>query len=451
MILRPTGIAGLDEILGGFPKPSTILVAGTAGVGKTMFVLESLSSVAEEETTLYIPITSRRDDFTRVFPSAHESIRIHPIDRLSVERDPLSALIDIGNAIVSSSADRIAIDPITPLGSAFPEQERRRFIGTFDSMTHEWDAITLVTGELTGAEIHTSIISHFMDGILHLSYDEDKRCILRNIKTIKTSNSANDRAQSNIYRFGISSNGIQVFPRLTDGAAHPDLSVRMPTGVPDLDRMLDGGIPETYSVLLSGSPGTGKTVFGIRFVYESLKNGKPCVIVSFNESPDQMIAYAMRFGWVLQKYVDCGLLGFVHVTEQISVDEHLWHIKSAIESTGASSILFDGISDMKTAFCESVRVDEYLHSLTGYLKHRGITSLFIEEVRNASTFRMRDADISFLADGIISFGYIRKGVELQKTILILKMRGIDHSRRIQEYRITNRGIEIAEGDTCNIP
>ncbi len=451
MILRPTGIAGLDEILGGFPKPSTILVAGTAGVGKTMFVLESLSNVAEEESTLYIPITSRRDDFTRVFPSVHESVGIHPIDRLSVERDPLSALIEIENAIASSSADRIAIDPITPLGSAFPEQERRRFIGTFDSMTHEWDAITLVTGELTGAEIHTSIISHFMDGILHLSYDEDKRCLLRNIKTIKTSNSANDRAQSNIHRFCISSNGIRVFPHLTDGATHPDLSVRMPIGVPDLDRMLDGGIPETYSVLLSGSPGTGKTVFGMRFVYESLKNRKACVIVSFNESPDQMIAYAMRFGWVLQKYVDCDLLKFVHLTEKISMDEHLWHIKSAIESTGASSILFDGISDMKTAFCGSVRVDEYLNSLTRYLKHKGITSLFTDEVRDAPTSRMPAADISFLADGIISFEYLRKGAEMQKTILILKMRGIDHSRRIQEYRITDHGIEIAEVDNCNIP
>ena len=75
MTLISTGIAGLDEILGGFPKPSTILIAGTAGVGKTMFVLDSISSVAEDESTLYIPITTRperRADFADTFPFMHE-------------------------------------------------------------------------------------------------------------------------------------------------------------------------------------------------------------------------------------------------------------------------------------------------------------------------------------------------------------------------------------------
>ncbi|MCK4811691.1 MAG: circadian clock protein KaiC, partial [Methanosarcinales archaeon] len=82
MMLRPTGIAGLDEILGGFPKPSTILVAGTAGVGKTMFVLESLSSVAEQELTLYIPITTSGCSFKQSASLLlHESVTVHPIER----------------------------------------------------------------------------------------------------------------------------------------------------------------------------------------------------------------------------------------------------------------------------------------------------------------------------------------------------------------------------------
>ncbi len=135
MMLRSTGIAGLDEVLGGFPKPSTTLIAGTAGVGKTRFVLDSLSSVAEDESTLYIPITTRQErraDFADTFPFMHESIAVHPIDRISAERDPLSALIDIGNAVASSGADRVAIDPITPLVSAFSEQEQQRFVGTLD-------------------------------------------------------------------------------------------------------------------------------------------------------------------------------------------------------------------------------------------------------------------------------------------------------------------------------
>jgi circadian clock protein KaiC len=449
MTLRPTGIMGLDEILGGFPKPSTILIAGTAGVGKTMFVLDSLSSVAEDESTLYIPITTRqerREDFADIFPFMHESIAVHPIDRISAERDPLSALIDIGNAVSSSGAGRVAIDPITPLGSAFSEQEQHRFIGTLDSMAHELDAITLATGELTASEIHTSVVSHFMDGVLYLSYEESEKHVLRNLRIFKTPNIAGNRALSNIYSFNSSTSGVRVFPHLKGGASHPDLSVRVPTGIRELDGMLEGGIPETYSMLIAGSPGTGKTIFGLQFANKSLENDRPAVIVSFNESPDQLMAEAMRIGWDMQGYVENDMLRFVYPSEQVSSDEHLWQIKDAVESIGAGSLVFDGITDMKTMFCGSVNVREYIHSLIRYLKYRKVTSLFTSEIENVFSFGIPDSGTSFLVDGIISLRYIRKESGLRKLLLILKMRGTDHDRRIKEYAIRDHGISIMEWD-----
>ena len=446
-MLRPTGIAGLDEILGGFPKPSSILIAGTAGVGKTMFVLDSLSSVAEDESTLYIPITTRQErraDFADTFPFMHESIAVHPIDRISAERDPLSALIDIEKAISSSGAYRVAIDPITPLGSAFSEQEQHRFIGTLDSMAHEGDVITLVTGELTASEIHTSVVSHFMDGVLYISYEESKKHVLRNLMIFKTPNIAGNRALSNIYSFNISAGGVRVFPHLKSGAAHPDLSVRVPTGIWELDEMLKGGIPETYSMLIAGSPGTGKTIFGLQFVNESLENDRPAVIVSFNESPDQLIAEAMRLGWDMQRYVENGMLRFVYPSEQVSSDEHLWQVRDAVESIGAGSVVFDGITDMETVFCGSVDVREYIYSLIRYLKYRNVTSFFTSEIENVFSFGIPDAGTSFLVDGIVLLRYIRKESGLRKLLLILKMRGTDHDRRIKEYAITDHGINIME-------
>ena len=444
-MLRSTGIAGLDEILGGFPKPSTILIAGTAGVGKTMFVLDSLSSVAEDESTLYIPITTRQErraDFADTFSFMHESIAVHPIDRISAERDPLSALIDIGNAVASSGADRIAIDPITPLGSAFSEQEQHRFVGTFDSMAHEWGAITLATGELTASEIHTSVVSHFMDGVLYISYEEGEKHVLRNLGIFKTPHTAGNRALSTIYSFNISASGVRVFPHLKCGASHPDLSMRIPTGIRELDEMLEGGIPETYSMLIAGSPGTGKTIFGLQFANKSLENDMPAVIVSFNESPDQLMAEAMRIGWDLQGYVESDMLRFVYPSEPASSDEHLWQIKDAVESIGAGSVVFDGITDMKTVFCGSVNVREYIYSLIRYLKYRKVTSLFTSEIENVFSFGIPDAGTSFLVDGIISLRYIRKESDLRKLLLILKMRGTDHDRSIKEYLITDHGINI---------
>ncbi|MEA1907881.1 MAG: ATPase domain-containing protein [Euryarchaeota archaeon] len=443
MTLRPTGIAGLDEILGGFPKPSTILIAGTAGVGKTMFVLESLSSVAEQESTLYIPITTSRRSFKQATsPFMHESITVHPIERLSVERDPLSVLIDIENVVATSHADRIAIDPITPLGSAFSEQERHRFIGTIDSMTREWEAITLFTGELTSKEIHTSIISHFVDEILYLSYEDHKRYISRNLRIFKTMSAANDHIPSKIYTFNISKDGIRVFPNLENEITHTNTSTRIPTGIPRLDAMTEGGIPETYSTLVTGSSGTGKTIFGLEFIHESLKNDKPAVVVSFNELPEQLIAEALRFGWDLRRYVVDGILKFVHTTDQVHPDEHLWRVRDAVESIGARSVLFDGISDMETVFYGSVRVENYIHSLIGYFKHASVTSVFTNGTEYAAASRITDVGTSFLMDGIISLDNTMNVGEMKKTLRIVKLRGTNHSRAIHEYSITDHGIEI---------
>ncbi len=442
-MLRPTGIAGLDEILGGFPKPATILIAGTAGVGKTMFVLESLSSVADQESTLYIPITTSGRSFKQATsPLLHKSITVHPIERLSVERDPLSVLIDIGNVVATSHADRIAIDPITPLGSAFSEQERHRFIGTIDSMTREWEAITLFTGELTGNEIHTAIISHFVDEILYLSYEDHKRHISRNLRIFKTMSTANNHIPSKIYTFNISKDGIRVFPNLGNEITHTDHSTRIPTGISRLDAMIEGGIPETYSTLVAGSSGTGKTIFGMEFIHESLKNDKPAVIVSFNESPDQLIAEALRFGWDLRRYVMNGGLKFVCTTDQIHPDEHLWRIRDAVESIGARSVLFDGISGMETVFYGSVRVETYIHSLIGYFKHARVTSVFTNGTKYAAASGIADMGASFLMDGIISLDNTMNAGEMKKTLQILKLRGTNHSRVIHEYTITDHGIEI---------
>ena len=442
-MLRPTGIAGLDEILGGFPKPSTILIAGTAGVGKTMLVLESLSSVSDQESTLYIPITTSGCSFKQATSSfIHESITVHPIERLSVERDPLSVLIDIGNVVATSHADRIAIDPITPLGSAFSEQERHRFIGTIDSMTREWEAITLFTGELTGNEIHTSIISHFVDEILYLSYEDHIRYISRNLRIFKTMCAANDRIPSKIYTFNITKDGIRVFPNIENEITYTDLSIRISTGIARLDAMIEGGIPETYSTLVAGSSGTGKTIFGLEFIHESLKNDKPAVIVSFNESPDQLIAEALRFGWDLRRYVMDGILKFVYTTDRIHHDEHLWRVRDAVESISARSVLFDGISDIETIFYGSVRVETYINSLIRYFKHVRVTSVFTNGTKHAAVSRIADMGTSFLMDGIISLDNTMNAGEMETTLRIVKLRGTDHSRAIHEYMITDRGIEI---------
>lgn len=55
-----SGIKGLDKIIDrGFLRPSVVLIAGTAGTGKTTFVMQSLFNAAKnEEVCMYITALS---------------------------------------------------------------------------------------------------------------------------------------------------------------------------------------------------------------------------------------------------------------------------------------------------------------------------------------------------------------------------------------------------------
>jgi KaiC/GvpD/RAD55 family RecA-like ATPase len=60
------------------------------------------------------------------------------------------------------------------------------------------------------------------------------------------------------------------------------------TGSPALDTMLDGGYPEERAVLLTGTPGTGKSTLTMRFLQEGLQNGKSCLFISTEQTVDEL-------------------------------------------------------------------------------------------------------------------------------------------------------------------
>ena len=157
------GIRGVDEIIGTLKSPSTILLAGTTGVGKTSFCLQMLAHAAKKgEKTLYIPFTTESPEKLKMYFSRmnffDDHIHIHPINRSISEKDPLSTLIDIGNVIGSIKPDRVVLDPVTPLGFGFIEPEKRRFFYTLDSMIQEWKALVVLTGEMLKEELHESVV-----------------------------------------------------------------------------------------------------------------------------------------------------------------------------------------------------------------------------------------------------------------------------------------------------
>ncbi len=443
------GIKGLDTILGGMISPSTILVAGTAGVGKTIMSLQMLSNASKNgERALYIPITTESAEKLKLYNSTLDffdnSFEVHTINRQLAEKDPLTTLIEIGNIVESVKPDRLVIDPITPLGHGFIEQEKRRFFYTLDSMLQEGNMLTFLVGELLKPELHNSVISHLSDGIIYLTREDRKSRadhLMEFIKMRGIDPGRSSEITSRKYLYDISSTGFTVYPPLRSGQ---DLELddnRIETGIPGLDNMFEGGLLKYNSLLVAGIPGTGKKIFGLQYILQGLMNKEPGLVVTFEDTPDQMILDSKRMGWDLKSYTNEGLLHFICDNPgEIYPAEHSTRIKEVIEKNAIKRVFFDGTNHLELSVPDRLELRGYIHSITSYLKSRNISSLFTTDTVPSEFPDNEKIGMAPIMDSILILHNSK--ARDRRYMCVTKSRGTKHKRSIKEYAITENGIKL---------
>lgn len=442
------GIRGVDEIIGTLKSPSTILLAGTTGVGKTSFCLQMLSHAAKSgEKTLYIPFTTESPEKLKMYFSRmnffDSRIHIHPINRSISEKDPLSTLIDIGNVVGSSKPDRIVLDPVTPLGFGFIEPEKRRFFYTLDSMIQEWKALVILTGEMLKEELHDSVVSHLVDGIIYLSREDNGLRAGNFLEVLKLRGIDPQKNTEDIYRkyrYRMGTEGFSMIARSREKELMDSSSEKVSSGIPGLDRLLKGGLFGNSSTLVTGKPGTGKTTFGMQFISKGLDQKEPCLIVNFEGLSNPLAYEAKRHGWEMEKYIESGLLKVISVNpDSIWPDEHETLIKEHIVEMGARRLFFDGVFNLEMMLPDQLQLRGYLYSLLRYLKTQSVTSVFTTPTSSSSITENTRMNAEFLMDNII---ILRNSEGGRRYMCVSKSKGTQHRLNPIEYVITERGIKL---------
>ncbi len=95
---------------------------------------------------------------------------------------------------------------------------------------------------------------------------------------------------------------------------------RYSTGIPNLDKRLQGGYPEGEAVLITGEPGTGKTIFGIQFLNSACLSGKKCVMIATEETPEKIMVHAKLLGFDLESHIADKKLSIMHLLEMRAAD-----------------------------------------------------------------------------------------------------------------------------------
>ncbi len=195
LIRISSGIPGLDEMIeGGFPFPAVIMVAGGAGTGKTTFALKYLSEGARKgEQGLYFTTLSEPTQWMLRYASQFNFInpdafgdKIVYTDLGSMIRDiePAELLNVMEEKIAEVLPQRIVIDPISVIGGMI-KGNYRAFLFDMANRLKNWNATTVVTGEVNPGELYPTELAYAVDGIVLLLMAEEEGARRKYIEVLK--------------------------------------------------------------------------------------------------------------------------------------------------------------------------------------------------------------------------------------------------------------------------
>ncbi len=234
---------------------------------------------------------------------------------------------------------------------------------------------------------------------------------------------------------------------------------RVKTGVIGLDELMEGGFPEGRSMLISGACGTGKTIFGIQFIYMgAAKYNEPGVYVTLDERPDLIRQDVMRFGWDLRKLEDKNMLQIIDGSiakiglpsdEEFSlpvtgfdVDKLLLEIMRVSKKIGAKRVVIDSLPALGFNFENPNDIRKAILKLSYMLMRTGVTSLMTSEVDEGSNQYGKYGVEEYVVDGVIILHYMGVGTQSNRTLHIRKMRSTKHSEDLHPIEITEKGIVV---------
>jgi circadian clock protein KaiC len=459
--LLDTGVPGLNDVLGGgMPALSFNLIAGGPGSGKTTLTMQILfANATPKRPGLFITLlgeTSLKMMRYQQLYSFFDPTRVgSDVHFLNLSEEALTG--DLEGVLTRITEEISRLHPGVVVVDSFRSLIRARTDGASTGSVEllvqrlalhltTWEVTSFLIGEYEDQELSDPVFT-VADGIIWLSQEVNRNSVVRRLQVVKVRGMA---TMPGLHTFRMTNAGVQVFPRTPERLDDVKQGVkeRLSTGIPGLDEMMGGGIPMGDSLVLAGPTGTGKTTFAMKFVAAGLTAGETAVIAIFEEHPEMYLERAKSIEVNLREAIRDEKLRIIYLRPlDLSVDETLDEIRKAVEEIGATRVVIDSISGFEMALAPAFREDfrESLYRLIGALTGLGVTMYStVEVVEGNPGLQLTGYQVSFLTDDILSHRYVEIEGELRKALVVVKMRGSNHSRDFRTYELTASGVQLRE-------
>jgi circadian clock protein KaiC len=208
--------------------------------------------------------------------------------------------------------------------------------------------------------------------------------------------------------------------------------------------MLDGGYYRGSGVLISGAPGVAKTTLAGAFANAACERGERVLYVSFDEAGSQIVRNLRSVGIDLGPHRDAGLLEMYSTrTESRSSEDHLMGLKQRIAAFMPRNMIIDPLSALGKTGGHVAAVHASLR-LLDYARAHGITTVCTSLVADEPMEESTTTQISTIADTWIHLAYLIHGGERNRTLTIVKSRGMRHSNQVRELLLSSQGVTLAD-------
>lgn len=229
---------------------------------------------------------------------------------------------------------------------------------------------------------------------------------------------------------------------------------RLETGIPGFDVVSGGGLPLARATLVTGTPGSAKTVFATQFLAEGITQyDQPGVFVTFEEPADDIRRNAASLGWPVADWEGAGKWVFVDCT--LPPDETTAfvgdydlaglraRVAAAVERVGAHRIAVDSLSAAFARLPDRENLRLELARLSLELKRLGATPLVTAERDPDAPGSTHYSMEEFVADNVIVLRNQMEGEKRRRSLEILKMRGARHEKGQFPFTVASgRGVVV---------
>jgi len=457
----PTGIAGLDDILGGgLPPRRLYLIQGAPGSGKTTLSLQFLLTGAHAgEKVLYISLSETREEVEEVARSHGWSLEKIEIVELAAIDQQLAAqsqnTLFHASEVELTETTRLlleAVDRVKPTRVAFDSLSElrllsqtalryRRQILAFKQYFAGRNCTTLLLDDNTAdkADSHVLSLAHGVISLEQLApeYGGERRRI--NVRKVRGTT-----YRGGNHDFVIEKGGLKVFPRLVAAEHHRKFTnENVTSGVENLDILLGGGLVRGSSTLFYGPPATGKSTLALKFAVAAAERGELVGVYTFDETLGILHARAGGLNFGLDALTAKGTFRAAQVDPaELSPGELAARLRREVEEDGMKVVLLDSLNGYLQSMGEERFLNLQLHELLTYLNQQGIVTMMIVTPQGLLGNMQSPVDVTYLADTVVTFRFFEAEGAVHKAISVIKKRTGKHESTIRELRIDADGIIV---------